>query len=108
VVHPVTVGARRGKCQKTATGGDLRIPGAHRTISGMPLRDYTCRSCHATFEALVKTGEDAPCPSCASVHVERKLALFARPGGADDATAAFAGCGTCGDPRGPGACRLDN
>jgi putative FmdB family regulatory protein len=76
----------------------------------MPLRDYSCRACGQAFEALVKQGEDAPCPRCGGGDVERKLALFARPagndGGGDDAT--FGGCGTCGDPRGPGACRLDN
>ncbi len=75
----------------------------------MPLRDYTCRSCDQSFEALVKAGEDAPCPACASTDVERKLALFARPAGGDaDAAPATVGCGACGDPRGPGACRLDN
>lgn len=75
----------------------------------MPLRDYTCRSCGNSFEALVKTGEDAPCPGCTSNDVERKLALFARPAGGDvDAAPSFGGCGACGDPRGPGACRLDN
>jgi putative FmdB family regulatory protein len=75
----------------------------------MPLRDYQCRRCGKSFEALVKTGEDAPCPGCASVDVERKLALFARPAGeGGEGGADFGGCGTCGDPRGPGACRLDN
>jgi putative FmdB family regulatory protein len=74
----------------------------------MPLRDYTCRSCGKPFEALVKHGEDAPCPACGAADVERKLALFARPAGGESAAPAFAGCGSCGDPRGPGACRLDN
>ncbi len=74
----------------------------------MPLRDDTCRSCQKSFEALVKTGEDAPCPACASTDVERKLALFARPRGDADPAPSLGGCGACGDPRSPGACQLDN
>jgi putative FmdB family regulatory protein len=109
VIHGATFCADGGKRQKSATTGPLRIRRTHRRSCGMPLRDYTCRACQKTFEALVKPGEDAPCPACASTDVERKLALFARPAGGDvDAAPSFGGCGTCGDPRGPGACRLDN
>lgn len=86
----------------------LAKPAATPQIPTMPLRDYTCRSCGKPFEALVKHGEDAPCPACGATDVERKVALFARPAGSDDAAPSFGGCGSCGDPRGPGACRLDS
>ena len=42
----------------------------------MPLYDYICRSCHHEFEALVRTGDTASCPSCSSGDLERMLSGF--------------------------------
>jgi putative FmdB family regulatory protein len=77
----------------------------------MPLFDYTCADCAERFEALVLPGIEARvvCASCGSADVERSaLARFA-VGGSDrmPMRASGGGCGTCGDPRGPGACRMD-
>jgi hypothetical protein len=46
----------------------------------MPIHEYACRE------------------------LEKKLAVFATQG---STPAAPMGCGTCGDPRGPGACKLN-
>jgi putative FmdB family regulatory protein len=43
----------------------------------MPIFEFQCRACHHQFEALVRTGEHAACPSCASGDLERLLSMFA-------------------------------
>ncbi len=81
----------------------------------MPLFDYMCARCDDTFEALVSraSATDVSCPACGSAETERSsLAAFA-VGSARRTTSAPAPmptappCGSCGDPRGPGACQLE-
>ena len=77
----------------------------------MPLYEYVCRNCRHGFEALV-LGADVPtCPKCRAVDLERVLSVVAIGRGGREAAPAFApsggGCGSCGDPRGPGACAMD-
>jgi putative FmdB family regulatory protein len=75
----------------------------------MPLFEYSCKQCHHQFEALVR-GETAPqCPACHGHELERRLSVFAAHtgGSAPRRTAAPTACGTCGDPRGPGACSMN-
>jgi putative FmdB family regulatory protein len=79
----------------------------------MPLYEYVCRECRHGFEALV-LGADVPsCPECRATDLERVLSVVAigRSSGTGGAAAPAAmtsgGCGSCGDPRGPGACALD-
>lgn len=44
----------------------------------MPLHEFSCRSCHHTFEALVRKGETpAVCGQCGSPDLERMLSTFA-------------------------------
>jgi putative FmdB family regulatory protein len=45
----------------------------------VPLYEYSCHGCGATFEALVRPPDTtAPaCPSCRSTEVERLISLFA-------------------------------
>jgi putative FmdB family regulatory protein len=44
----------------------------------MPLYDFRCRACAREFEALVRSGDEAPaCPSCKSRDLERLLSTFA-------------------------------
>ena len=43
----------------------------------MPLFDFTCRACRATFEALVRSGHPPACPNCGSADLEQHLATFA-------------------------------
>jgi putative FmdB family regulatory protein len=72
----------------------------------MPIREYACRACSHEFETLVRAAETPVCQSCGSADLEKKLSVFATQGG-NSADAAPAACGSCGDPRGPGACKLN-
>lgn len=80
----------------------------------MPLYEYVCSDCHATFEKLVRSfGDAVDCPSCRSSSVDKQLSTFAV--GSSPAPA-FTGCGAgpCGPmgqgsgagPCGGGACGL--
>jgi putative FmdB family regulatory protein len=51
----------------------------------MPLHDYACPACGATFETLVRTGDTPTCPTCGGEHLERLLSL---PAVRSDATRA--------------------
>lgn len=79
----------------------------------MPLFEYLCPDCSHRFETLVRAENPAPrCPSCESPHVQKQLSVFAvgsaASTGLDRRSVGEAGtCGTCGDPRGPGACSLN-
>ncbi len=75
----------------------------------MPLYEYVCKRCSLKFEQLVNASMRPACPGCESEDLEKQLSVFAvggRSGGEDSAEAA-GGCGTCGDPRGPGSCAID-
>ncbi|MCC6876461.1 MAG: zinc ribbon domain-containing protein [Sandaracinaceae bacterium] len=72
----------------------------------MPLFEFRCQNCGNHFEELVSSSSVPECPKCASTKLEKELSAFAV--GASTPEAAPAGCGRCGDPRGPGACRFDN
>lgn len=74
----------------------------------MPLYEYRCESCGHRFEALV-TGKTKPsCTECGAKKLEKLLSVFAVSGGGKSAEAmpGPGGCGSCGDPRGPGSCRM--
>jgi putative FmdB family regulatory protein len=43
----------------------------------MPLYDFECRSCGHLFEALVRAGDAARCPSCNGTDLERQLPIVA-------------------------------
>ena len=73
----------------------------------MPIFEYACRECDHHFEALVFGEEKAECPKCHSQKLEPQLSVFAvsaKGGGAPSAS--IGPCGSCGDPRGPGACSM--
>jgi putative FmdB family regulatory protein len=79
----------------------------------MPIYQYACRGCGERFEKLV-TGQARPaCPVCAGGDLERLLSVFAvasggrREAAGMPAASPSGGCGSCGDPRGPGACALN-
>ncbi|HUR37690.1 MAG TPA: zinc ribbon domain-containing protein [Terriglobales bacterium] len=79
----------------------------------MPIYEYICRSCEKQFEAIVNGSQQAHCPACDSIELDQQLSAFAvgSPKGkgtfAKSAPAAKSGggCGSCGDPRGPGSCK---
>ena len=76
----------------------------------MPIFEYVCSKCHHEFEALVYGKQKAACPKCEATKLEPKLSVFAvsakgpslRPSASPSG-----GCGSCGDPRGPGSCSMN-
>jgi putative FmdB family regulatory protein len=67
----------------------------------MPIFEYECRDCGATFERLVTTAAgEVVCRDCASPRVDKLLSVFAVAGPSRLATSAEPGpCGACGAPR---------
>jgi putative FmdB family regulatory protein len=94
----------------------------------MPLYEYSCRRCSKRFERLVFGKEKPTCPKCDSGDLEKLVSRFAAHGG-DKSSDSFGsdyggdfggdadgddmgagpsgGCGSCGDPRGPGSCGVN-
>jgi putative FmdB family regulatory protein len=78
----------------------------------MPIFEYVCKRCQHEFEALVFGKQKAECPKCQSKQLEPQLSVFAVSAKSTTGAASqpsFSGgqsCGSCGDPRGPGACSL--
>lgn len=81
----------------------------YKYLIKMPIFEYVCKDCSREFEALVYGSQKAACPGCQSRRLEQKLSVFAvaAPAGKPAANSQPRGCGSCGDPRGPGACSLD-
>lgn len=73
----------------------------------MPIYEYVCRACEHAFEALVYGSERPRCPECEGEELEKQLSAFAAHGGTRPELPAPGACGTCGDPRGPGACSMN-
>jgi putative FmdB family regulatory protein len=74
----------------------------------MPIFEYICQECQHEFEALVFGRDKAKCPKCESKKLSPQLSVFAvsaKGAGATESPSAGA-CGSCGDPRGPGACSM--
>ena len=74
----------------------------------MPIYEYTCKSCDAKFEQLVRTMSGEPkfkCPKCGSAQTARSLSVFAVSSAAPKSSGSDAPmCGRCGGP--PGSCSL--
>ena len=71
----------------------------------MPVYEFVCRRCEHPFEELVLGSEVPSCPACAGEELEKRFSTFAtRAEAAPPPGPAPAGCGACGDPRGPGSC----
>ncbi|MGQ9590018.1 MAG: FmdB family zinc ribbon protein [Planctomycetota bacterium] len=74
----------------------------------MPLYDFQCAECEATFDELVRSPSDegsVRCPKCGSSAVKRLLSSFAlgrgNSGGPSSSSSSASGCrggscGTCG------------
>jgi putative FmdB family regulatory protein len=75
----------------------------------MPIFEYVCKKCEHRFEVIVQGSRTPECPACKSQQLEKQLSVFAARGRTSefDAGMSAAPCGTCGDPRGPGACSLN-
>jgi putative FmdB family regulatory protein len=73
----------------------------------MPIYEYRCRSCDRPFEALVTAARTPACPGCGSADLEKQHSVFAVTARSSEPHAPMSPCGTCGDPRGAGACSLN-
>jgi len=75
----------------------------------MPLYEYVCQECSHQFELIVHRSTVPVCPRCETSHIEKQLSAFAVSGGEGNSEweGGSGSCGTCGDPRGPGACAMD-
>ena len=73
----------------------------------MPIFEYVCKECNHSFEALVYGSEKADCPKCHSKRLAPQLSVFAVSAkGSSSPRPSASPCGSCGDPRGPGACSM--
>jgi putative FmdB family regulatory protein len=75
----------------------------------MPLFEYICRDCQRQFEQFVTGDRQPACPACQGRSLEKQLSTFAVSTSSprQNAAQSAGGCGTCGDPRGPGACSMN-
>ena len=75
----------------------------------MPIFAYKCQGCSHQFDLLVHTSTIPSCPGCQTTELEKQLTGFAVGGseGGRDFSGGPESCGTCGDPRGPGACSMN-
>ena len=74
----------------------------------MPIFEYICGQCRHQFEAIVLGSKKAACPKCESKRLKQQLSSFAVGGEQSRASSPADACGTCDDPRGPGACSFSN
>ncbi len=76
----------------------------------MPIFEYVCKDCGKNFELLVRQSTIVECPWCNSKILEKQLSVFAAASkgeGFSQKDLPVAACGSCGDPRGPGACSMN-
>jgi len=86
---------------KTILVGAVRCTGAIQCR----IFEYVLSGMSARIRTLIFGRDKAKCPKCQKRKVESQLSVLpsprkARPGAASPTV----GCGSCGDPRGPGAC----
>jgi putative FmdB family regulatory protein len=75
----------------------------------MPIYEYECRGCGNRFETLVYGATVPACPSCSGNDLLKLISSFAvaSTSGGSRQTESVGACGSCGDPRGAGACSLE-
>jgi putative FmdB family regulatory protein len=74
----------------------------------MPIYEYTCKSCNAKFDQLVRSmsaADKQKCPKCGSSQTARSFSVFAV--GAESAKSSASDAPICGRCGGPGPCALD-
>jgi putative FmdB family regulatory protein len=74
----------------------------------VPIFEYRCDHCGHRFEAIVLDGRQPDeCPRCEQPDLRKQISTFAaHVSGSGSLPSAPAACGSCGDPRGPGSCRM--
>ena len=75
----------------------------------MPLFEYQCLSCDRRFEEFVLGASKPRCPACEGRKIRKLLSVFAVSSGSSprQTEAPASACGSCGDPRGAGACKIN-
>lgn len=74
----------------------------------MPIFAYKCQGCSHQFELIVHASTVPECPKCQANTLEKQLTGFAVGGTGSGMNIVDPGsCGSCGDPRGPGACSMN-
>jgi putative FmdB family regulatory protein len=75
----------------------------------MPIFEYVCRECNHRFELLVQGPVKAACPECRATALDKQFSSFGvgATGGWAPPSGGGGACGSCGDPRGPGACSMN-
>lgn len=75
----------------------------------MPIFAFKCQKCSHQFDLLVHTSTIPTCPECQNNKLEKQLTGFAvgGMGGGMEFSEGPGSCGSCGDPRGPGACSMN-
>jgi putative FmdB family regulatory protein len=78
----------------------------------MPLFEYECRGCGQRFEFLTRENQSPACPSCKGAELQKLMSVFAAQSSTPAKSAGgwdrpISACGSCGDPRGPGACSMN-
>jgi putative FmdB family regulatory protein len=74
----------------------------------MPIFEYVCSTCNHAFETIVRGNEQPACPACEGRDLVKQLSVFAVSANGSNLDRAPVGpCGSCGDPRGPGACSMN-
>ena len=75
----------------------------------MPIFEYVCGECNHRFELLLQGSAQAACPQCQTTKLDKQFSSFGvgATEGRSPSGAGGGACGTCGDPRGPGACSMN-
>jgi putative FmdB family regulatory protein len=74
----------------------------------MPIFAYSCQECSHRFDLLVHPSTIPTCPECQGTNLKKQLTEFAVGGTSSGMHFSDPGnCGSCGDPRGPGACSMN-
>jgi len=73
----------------------------------MPIFEFVCHDCAHRFEFIVRGAIEPACPACQGRRLEKQLSVFAVGARGNTSPAPSGACGSCGDPRGPGACSLN-
>jgi len=69
----------------------------------MPMYEFRCRKCGATFEELVKRAdEEVKCPKCGSARLEKLFSRLGAVGGGSGSSELNSSCPTCST----GTCNL--
>ncbi|WP_447980367.1 FmdB family zinc ribbon protein [Candidatus Nitrospira bockiana] len=73
----------------------------------MPIFEYICQDCQHRFELLVQGSTVPECPACKATRLQKQFSPFGVGATGGWPSPGSGACGTCGDPRGPGACSMN-